>query len=410
MSSPSPPPAPDYEGMAEATAAGNLAAMEQATFASRPDEFTPLGSRQWTYIDPVTAPDEAAFQAAQRQHEQDLAKWYAQSIAGGDTPRPTAPTQEQYMTTVTPARWQSDITLTPELQEIFGQNIALQGTLADLGITSAEQMRELMGTPFRIGAEAPQYAGPTGPLPTLAAGGDIPTYQGPEGPAPAYGETRQRVMDAMLSRVTSDIERDRGTRHSQLISQGIPPGSEAYNREMERFDRQLTDARQQAEIAATGMAGQEFQAELAGRRLAGTEAMERFMTDMQSRGVSRQDAMDMFNSLMRTRGVETQEALTGFGAGMDVHRQRIQDALLQRQIPLNELSAFRSGSQVQLPQFQAFAPQAPTAGPDYLGAGQMQSAYDLANYNAQLAQQNQLMGGLFGLGAGMAAGGTGFFA
>ena len=43
-SSPSTPAAPDYTGAAKETAAGNLAAAQQATAANRVDTYTPYGN------------------------------------------------------------------------------------------------------------------------------------------------------------------------------------------------------------------------------------------------------------------------------------------------------------------------------------------------------------------------------
>lgn len=45
--SPSPPPAPDYRGAAEQTAAGNLELERARTRANRYTEITPLGTRSW---------------------------------------------------------------------------------------------------------------------------------------------------------------------------------------------------------------------------------------------------------------------------------------------------------------------------------------------------------------------------
>jgi len=405
MCSPSPPPAPDYQGAAEATSEGNIEAMRLSTQANRPDEYTPFGSRTWTNLGTEEF-DQSGYDEAMAGYEADLAAFNQPVQEGGfKTPAsmggktPVMPTREDYNVMSDQDKWRSDINLSPEAQGILDKNIQLQGNMADLGLASSEQMQELMGTPFSIAGDTPQYQGPQGELPTYQAQGGTPEYQGPEGSAPTYGGTKQRVTDAMLSRVSSDVSRDRDRRHSQLIAQGIPQGSEAYSREMEGFDRQMTDARQQAEIASTGLAGQEFQSELAGRQQQNAESMNQFLTDMQSRGMSREDAMDMYNSMLRNRGIEAQEAQTEYGAGMGSHQQNIKDILLQRQIPINELSAFRSGSQLQLPQFQGYSPQGPTSGADYTSALGNQSAYDLAGFNADAAQAANMQSGLFGLGA-----------
>lgn len=52
-SSPSPPPAPDYTGAAQATGASNLAAQQSANAANHPNMYTPLGNQTYSY-DPST--------------------------------------------------------------------------------------------------------------------------------------------------------------------------------------------------------------------------------------------------------------------------------------------------------------------------------------------------------------------
>jgi hypothetical protein len=72
----------------------------------------------------------------------------------------------------------------------------------------------------------------------------------------------------------------------------------------------------------------------------------------------------------------------------------------QRNEPINTLNAVRSGSQVTTPnQFYVNAPQqATTAGADLLGAAGMTGNANIAAANAQNAQQNAMMQGLFSLG------------
>jgi len=178
----------------------------------------------------------------------------------------------------------------------------------------------------------------------------------------------------MLSRVDTDIGRDRESKSAELISRGIPIGSEAYQREMEQLDRKQTDARQQAEIAATRQATQEYGADIAGRGQMGREGMADFTT------------------------------------GMDIHQQNVSDALLERSTPLNELSSLRSGAQVNLPSMPQYGQQQFTGGPDVMGAAQQGYAADIGNYNVDQAQMNNLWGGLVDIGAGIgASGGFGGF-
>ena len=329
MSKPDAPPPPDYRGAAEAQAAADLEMAKLQTLANRPDEFTPYGSRTWQQGTGEVF-DEAGYQAALDAYERGLTKPTTtyrrrpRTIGNLDpgfertvnqTPA-TAPTREQFTTVENPDKWTATTTLDPEAQKAFEANLRMQTGLAELGEQGVGQMRDLFSTPFSI-----------------------------EGTAPVYGEHRQKVMDAMMARVNDQIARDEEAKRATLVAQGIPVGSEAYMREMERLDRKQTDARQQAEIAAEQMAGMGYSSALAGRG------------------------------------------------------QGIQEQLLERQTPINEMSAFRTGSQVTMPQFQAYGQQPFVGGPNYMGAAQQQGAYDIADYNAEMAQQNALMGGLAGLGA-----------
>lgn len=166
--------------------------------------------------------------------------------------------------------------------------------------------------------------------------------------APTVGtgaDTRAAVRDAMLSRQMADIGRSRESANSNLIARGIAPGSKAYEVEMDRLGRQETDARTQADLAA----GQEAQ---------------------------RQQQMDM-------------------GA----RQQAITEILAKRQTPLNEISAFRTGSQVQMPNFGVSGTNNQIAPAPVGNAAAQQGQAQQNLYNQQVGQQNATMGGLFNLGA-----------
>ena len=72
---------------------------------------------------------------------------------------------------------------------------------------------------------------------------------------------------------------------------------------------------------------------------------------------------------------------------------------------MNLINALRTGAQVQSPQFQQFAQQNLTQGPNVLGATQAQYEGDLANYNAE--QASSPLNGLLGLGGTIMGLGTG---
>ena len=94
----------------------------------------------------------------------------------------------------------------------------------------------------------------------------------------------------------------------------------------------------------------------------------------------------------------------GFGTGLQANQQAYNQALTNYNMPLNTLSALRTGSQVQNPTFVNSANQATTAGPDLLGAASSQYNAALGSSNASNAAQSNLNSGLMGLaGAGIMA-------
>ena len=349
-----PPPPPDYAGAAEKTAAGDLEIAKYQTLANRPNEYGPEGSRTW----------------------------WQNELPDGST------------------QWTGLTELNPEAQKTYDAQQRMDQGLAGLGEQGIKQMEGIFNTPFSIEGQAPTYQGAQGSMPNYRGpGGQMPGFQGPQGDMPQYGEHRQNIMDAMMSRVNTDIGRDRGSANSQMVASGIPKGSEAYNREMEQLDRKQTDARQQAEIAAEGMAGMGYQSALAGRGMESQEGMNNFMTEMQARGMTADEARTAYQSQMQGRTMANQEGMADFTTGLDSRRQGIQEALLNRQTPINEMSAFRTGSQVNMPQFQPYGQQTFTGGPNYSGAATQQGAYDMTGYNAQTARDNAMVQGLFSLGS-----------
>lgn len=83
--------------------------------------------------------------------------------------------------------------------------------------------------------------------------------------------------------------------------------------------------------------------------------------------------------------------------------QAVQEALAQRNQPINEITALLNGSQVSQPNF-INTPQSPVAGVDYIGLKNQQYQAQMQAYNQQIASKNAMMGGLFGMiGSGITA-------
>lgn len=179
-------------------------------------------------------------------------------------------------------------TLTPQQQAILDQTQGAQLNLATLGKDRSAFLQDYLKQDFNVDAAA-----------------------------------EQKLYDLGASRLDPRFEQQRDQLQTRLISQGIRPGTEAYERQMMQFEQGRNDA---------------------------------------------------YNSL----------ALSG-------RSQAFNEALTERNQPLNEISALLSGSQVQQPNF-VNTPQTSVGGVDYTGLVN-------SNYQAQVANQNSMLGGLFGLGA-----------
>ena len=161
-----------------------------------------------------------------------------------------------------------------------------------------------------------------------------------------------------------------------LPSTGINPGQSYQDAYMQRLAPQIAQNR---EMTTASLANQGI--------VPGTAAYDNAM---------RQQAMKENDLLL---GATTQ----GFGVGQQANQQAFGQELTKYNIPLNTLSALRSGAQVQNPTFVNAPQQATTSGADVLGATQMGYNAQMGNFNAQQAAQQGFNSGLMGLGGTLGA-------
>ena len=85
---------------------------------------------------------------------------------------------------------------------------------------------------------------------------------------------------------------------------------------------------------------------------------------------------------------------------INARQQGVNEALLQRQQPLAEFNAIRTGAMPQTPQFSG-VPQTQQANTDIAGITNANYNQQMQAWNAQNQQNNAFMGGLFGLGSSL---------
>jgi hypothetical protein len=199
-----------------------------------------------------------------------------------------------------------------------------------------------------------------------------------------------------------------------LINQGLRPGSEAYNNAAQLLGQQENDQRTQAvlqglgldmsanaqgygQALSTGQFGNETQLAGFNANLANQQAGNQAIAQNYGQGLSSAQAQNAVTAQQFNQNQqEAQFANTA-------QQQALAQAITQRQLPLNEINALMSGSQIQNPQFQQYTGANVAAAP-IANATAQQGAFAQNLYNQDVGSYNQNIAGLYGLGGSAAYG------
>jgi hypothetical protein len=395
---------------------------------------------------------------------------YESSIPGMG-PAPVAPTREQFTSQGIADQPNITQTLSPAQQQLLDSQNRISQNLAGVAETGLNRVSQGMQTPFdtsglpqqQSNVQGGNYQSSVGFNPMQSGydqGGQVQQGVGDGGAlqrglnfsgAPAipgvndFGAQRDEVTNALLSRSEPQFQRDEELMRTRLINQGIAPGAEASNYDLDTLNRARNDARMQATLA-----GSQEQSRLANLAMAargqytGEQAQQgQFANTAQNQAFSQGLAGGQFaNSAQAQANAQNQSAAqfanqanqANFGMGQQnaalnnqVGQQQFQQGLANanlgnqarqtgiqeqaymRQLPLNELNALRTGAQVQNPQFQPYQGSQIGQTPVF-GAAQAQAASNQNTYNQQVAGANSFNTGLMGmLGQGARMYATGGF-
>lgn len=281
-----------------------------------------------------------------------------------------------------------------------------------------------------------------------------------------FSEDRRRVEEALMSRLNPSLERDKESLRTSLLNQGIREGSEAYDRAMNRANEQSTDARMQAILAGgqeqsrladleaqragfENAAQQQAYNQLYGRADFYNQGQQQRFGQMRDRAsLSLQGQIANSNQALQQAQLRNSALQAAFGQDlasrtfsnsaigqnnalafqeanfgnnladrqfsndiymqdrMDADRQRaIEETLLMRNQPINEIGALLGTGQVSMPNFvNTSGASMPTV--DRAGLEQAAYGQELANWQNQQAMMGSILGiGGQVLGAGIGAGG-----
>jgi len=190
--------------------------------------------------------------------------------------------------------------------------------------------------------------------PFTFGGPDVQTSLDTSGIAKMPVNAGMTGQEAIMQRLEPSLARQRVSTETQLINQGLRPGTEAYNNAINLLGQQENDARTQAVTQGLNL-------------------------DI---GANAQG----YN-----------QALQSGQFANTAQQQALAQAIQQRQMPLNEINALTSSSQIENPQFGAYA-GSNVAPPPIAQATAQQGQFDQNTYNQQVASQNANTAGLYSLG------------
>ena len=227
-------------------------------------------------------------------------------------------------------------TLTPTAQKSLEAQQNVDLSLSNLAQKGTGIASNVLDKPFSFG------------------GPDVQTSLDTSGIAKMPVNAGMTGQEAIMSRLNPSLARQRVSTETNLINQGLRPGTEAYDNAIRSLGEQETDARTQAVLQGLNL-------------------------DI---GANAQG----FN-----------QAVQQGQFGNTAQQQALAEAIQQRQMPLNEITALMSGSQIQNPQFGAYQ-GATVAPPPIFQATQSQGMFDQNSYNQQVASANANTAGLYSLG------------
>jgi hypothetical protein len=352
--SPSLPPTPDPYDTANAQQMANVAVANANTALANADQHGPEGSTVFTrkLDEPISIPirDEAGI------------------ITGEDIIY----------------RWVQTKTLTPKGQIAFDAQQSITVTMNEAALAQAQLIKTKFVSPFSLSMLPARAATPTAAVINKAplVRRQLEREIGLERDTIAE---KERVRQSVIDRLNWQINDDRSAKLVELRNQGIPTASDAWERAMRPFDRQMTDARLQAE---------QFAAQEHSRLIQETERKATFYNSV----VGKELELDvLIREVANKNEIQQLEAGLSIAQYINVVRQQaMQEILAERSTVFNETSALTKGGQITIPQFQQFN-AAKIADTPIMDAVYRSAAMDMQKAQIESQQQGQMFGGMMSL-------------
>lgn len=252
-----------------------------------------------------------------------------------------------------------NINLSPGQQRLFDRQQHISERLGRISQGALDRVGTTMGRPFNPNLNDWTTSANGGPIQRNVAG--------------AGEAARNSVENALYARQTSRLDpqfaQSEDNMRSKLAAQGLHPGTEAYDREMQNFGRTKNDAYANARNDAITAGGAEQQ--------------HQFGMNLQS---------GQFHNT--AQGQDFTQNMQNAQLGNAARGQQFGEATFERNLPMTELNALRTGSAPQQYNFQPYAGSQMAPTPWMTGQiAQGQQSTDIYNANVgSQNSQNQMLG------------------
>lgn len=362
----------------------------------------------------AATPDPYATSAAQTQG--DVQSAIANSIMGNaDVRTPFGSSTSQQIGTYTikdaqgnnieVPKWMQTQTLSAAGQSQLDQQNQLASATNNLAINQVGQLGSTLGTPLTA-------AGLPGAVNSIGSGPNLQTSIAGAGPiqssvnlqksvgANDFSADRDKVEQALMSRLQAGLDRDQGSLDAKLANQGIGVGSRAYGTAQALQGQNVNDARMQSILAGgqeqSRLFGLDLQkgqfandATLAGANFANAAQSQLFGQNADQASFGNNANQQMFsNNAMGATFANT------------ARERALQEQIAIRNQPVNEIAALTSGNQLNVPQFSQFNGgqiAGSTVGSNIMGSAQLANQQWMQQ--SQAAAQNNA--GIYGLGSSL---------
>ena len=281
-------------------------------------------------------------------------------------------------------RWKKTTSLVPKAQDSFDKQLDISLESNEYALQQIRTLNDLVTQRLSLASLPAHRASPVAPTLNLT-GPDAGTFPVETIGAADLTAHITATRDAILERLEYQYTIDHDAAVASLANQGLFPGMVAYDRAMLAIDRKNNDARLQAFLVA-----QQEQT-----RIVQLEGMKgEFANGVSDKKFQRQVLIFQFRNMAQVQQLSVLVEAANYVNTL--RQQQLQELIVERTQPMNEIGALVHGGQIQVPQFQSFKAgtiaQTPVAESVYRSA-----EMDMQKWQAKVQQQQSMMGGLMGL-------------